>query len=74
MIEYCNDALEVDHKMAKALFLKGRALSEQTEYAKAIEVLTDMVEFNPDNEDGKKELGRVQGLLKAYEDKTKKMA
>jgi len=33
-----------------------------------------MVEFNPDNEDGKKELARVQGLLKAYEDKTKKMA
>jgi hypothetical protein len=33
-----------------------------------------MVEFNPDNEDGKAELKRTQGLLKAYDDKTKKMA
>lgn len=32
VIRLANDALEVDHKYTKALFLKARALTEQCEY------------------------------------------
>jgi len=41
--------LSVDHKYVKALFLKGRALLEMTEYTKAIEVFKDILEFEPEN-------------------------
>lgn len=36
-IEYADECLKVDHKWLKALFLKGRALHEMTEFSQAIE-------------------------------------
>jgi hypothetical protein len=41
------------------LFLKGRALCIQTEYKLAIEVFSDLVEFDPDNAEGKAELAKT---------------
>lgn len=63
----------MDHKYSKALFLKGRALQEMTEYTKALEVFQDLLEFEPENEEAKKELTRTETLLKKYKEKEAKM-
>ena len=55
-IEYCDGCLEVDHKHAKALFLKGRALCFKTEFKAAISVFEDLLLFDPDNKEGQIEL------------------
>ncbi len=73
VVKYADDALEVDHKFEKALFLKGKALLEMTEYEKAIEVLTDLVGWYPENEEGKKELLKAETSFKKYKEKETKM-
>jgi len=65
--------LEIDHKHIKALFLKGRALVEMTEYKQAIEIFKDLLEFEPTNEEAQKELARVENLNKKYYEKETKM-
>ena len=39
--------------------MKGKGYLEQTNYEKAIEALTDLVEFHPEDQDGKNELIRA---------------
>lgn len=72
-LKFANDALEIDHKYIKALFLKGRALVQMTEYTQAIETFKDLLEFDPDNEEGKKELIKTEAAYKNYQDKETKM-
>lgn len=50
-IQHCNDALEIEHKHIKALYLKGKALIGKTEYQKAIEVFKTIIEIEADNKD-----------------------
>jgi len=38
LIKHADEALAIDHRCVKALFMKGRGLYEETEYQKAIEV------------------------------------
>ena len=59
VLKFSDNALEVDHKSEKALYMKGRACIELTDYHKAIETLEDLMEFHPDSTDGKKELERA---------------
>jgi tetratricopeptide (TPR) repeat protein len=66
VIKFVDDALEVDHKYTKALFLKGRALLEMTEYTKAIETFKDLLEFEPDNEEAKRELLKSETINRKY--------
>ena len=73
MIKFSDDALKVDHKYAKALFLKGKALIELTEFTQAIAVFEDLIEFNPEHEEGQKEYARAQALLKKYKETETKM-
>mmetsp|Transcript_6442 Transcript_6442/g.5748 ORF Transcript_6442/g.5748 Transcript_6442/m.5748 type:complete len:124 (-) Transcript_6442:106-477(-) len=47
--KYANDALEVDNKFPKALFLLARAQVETTEYEKSISTLTYLLEYDPQN-------------------------
>lgn len=35
-LAYCNEALELDHRHVKALYLKGKVFIEMTDYVKAI--------------------------------------
>lgn len=53
--------------------MKGRALLEETEYTKAIETFKDLLEFDPDNEEAKKELAKTEILNKKYKEKETKM-
>ena len=73
VIKFADFALEVDHKCEKALYLKGKAFIELTDYNGAIETLQDLVEFHPDSQEGKKEFERAQKLQKQYNDKTSEM-
>ena len=58
VIKFAEDALVIDHKCAKALFMKGKGLEELTEFEKAIDVFTDLVEFHPEHEEGIRELAK----------------
>ena len=73
VVKYADDALEVDHKFEKVLFLKGKALLEMTEYEKAIEVLKVLVEWYPENEEARKEFERAESSFKKYKEKETKM-
>lgn len=59
LIKYANDALEVDHKYPKSLFMKAKGLIETSEYQQAIEVLEFLMEVDPTHEEGKQELLRA---------------
>jgi cytochrome c-type biogenesis protein CcmH/NrfG len=50
-VKSCDEALQVDHRSVKALYLKAKALLEKTEYNKAIQVLKDLLEIESDNKD-----------------------
>jgi cytochrome c-type biogenesis protein CcmH/NrfG len=50
-ITYCNDALEIDHRHVKALYLKGKAFINKTEYIKAADVFKCILEIDPENKD-----------------------
>ena len=69
-IKYCNEAIELDHKHIKALYLKGKAFIEKTEYVKAIEEFKNILEIEDDNKDAISALQRAQKLYKQYEDKS----
>lgn len=63
-LKFCDEALENDHRSIKALYLKGKVLVEMTEFAKAISVLQDLLEIEPDNKDAQALLTKAQSLLK----------
>ena len=44
-----------------------------TEYEKAIEVLKDLVEWYPENEEARKEFERAESSFKKYKEKETKM-
>lgn len=58
-LKCCDEALENDHRSIKALYLKGKVLIEMTEFAKAIEVLTNLLEIEPENKDGQSLLAKA---------------
>jgi tetratricopeptide (TPR) repeat protein len=73
VIRYADEALLAEPCLVKALYHKGRALLELTEYQQAIEVLSKAVECDPSNVDVKRELARAETALKAYQDRQTKM-
>lgn len=74
VLDYCEQALKVDHTHAKTLFLKARALTEKSNYALAIDTLQDLLLFDPENAEAKTELAKVQKIQASYENKSAKMA
>jgi tetratricopeptide (TPR) repeat protein len=72
--KWCNEALEIDHRSVKALYLKAKALFELTDYTKAIEVLRDLLEIEGEHKEAQQLLQKVQTQLKQYEDKSAAMA
>lgn len=73
VIRYADEALTGDPLFVKALYHKGRALLEMTEYQAAIEVLTKASECDPGNAEVKRELVRAETALKGYQDRQAKM-
>jgi len=73
VIKQADEALTVDDKYVKAIYHKGRALLELTEYQNAIDVLQLALDLEPSNTEVKKELARAQDGLKKYQDKEAKM-
>lgn len=53
--------------------MKGRGLFEDLEFQKALDVYTDILEIEPENEEAKKELAKTQQALKKYHDKESNM-
>jgi lipopolysaccharide biosynthesis regulator YciM len=47
VIKYADDALEVDSKFSRALFMKGKGHLEMTEFEKAVDALSKLVEYDP---------------------------
>jgi len=45
-ITYCNDALEIDHRHVKALYLKDKAFINKTEYIKAADVFKNILDMH----------------------------
>ena len=73
-IKFCDEAIDVDHKHVKAIFLKGKAYIGKQDYLKAIEAFKDVLEFDPDNTDAPKEIQRAQVMQKKYDEKSTAMA
>lgn len=71
IIEISDKALELEPENIKALFFRGRALLNLTEYEKAIEIFNKILSLDKDNADAVKELARAKKERKAYEDKCK---
>lgn len=71
IIEISDKALELEPENIKALFFRGRALLNLTEYEKAIEIFNKILSLDKDNTDAVKELARAKKERKAYEDKCK---
>ena len=46
-ITYCNDALKIDHRNLKGLFLKGRCHMLMTDYNLAVQVFAELLEIDP---------------------------
>jgi tetratricopeptide (TPR) repeat protein len=59
VIKYADEALLMDAAYVKALYHKGRALLELTEYAGALQVLEQALAQEPDNAEVKKEMARA---------------
>ena len=64
VVDYCDECLKLDPSHIKAMFLKGRALIEMTEFKKAIEAFTALLDIEPDHAEAKNELKRANQLLK----------
>jgi FK506-binding protein 8 len=73
VIKYADEALSVDPGYVKALYHKGRALVELTDYPQAIEVLKAAIKIEGDNAEVKKELTKAENALKKYQEKEQKM-
>jgi tetratricopeptide (TPR) repeat protein len=73
VVRYAEEALTVDPLYVKALFYKGRAHLELTEYQDAITHLTKALELEPENAEVKRELARADQAWKKYQDKESKM-
>ena len=73
VIKYADEALTTDSQYVKALFHKGRAQLELTEYALAIETLVKANTLEPDNVEVRKELARADLASKTHKDKEVKM-
>ena len=59
VVKFADEALLVDDKYVKALFHRGRALLELTEYQNSIDSLAKAAEVEPENADVMKELARA---------------
>ena len=64
MVSYCDEGLKLAPSHIKAMFLKGRALTEMTEFKKAIEVFTALLDIEQDHAEAKNELKKASQLLK----------
>ena len=73
VVRYAEEALAVDPGYVKALYHKGRAMVEMSEYQGAIEVLQRACEIEKENPEVKKELARAEAALKKYQEKEQKM-
>lgn len=73
VIKYADEALTVDPEYVKALYHKGRALLEMTEYANGLEVLKLAASVEPANEEVKREIKRGEEAVKKHADKETKM-
>lgn len=73
VIKHADEALTNDPQFVKALFHKGRAHLELTEYALAIETLVKASTLEPENAEVKRELARADQASKTYKDKEVKM-
>ena len=73
VIRYADEALTTDAQYVKALFHKGRAQLELTEYPLAIETLVKANTLELDNVEVKKELTRADLASKTHKDKEVKM-
>jgi tetratricopeptide (TPR) repeat protein len=65
--------LLVDPGYVKAIYHKGRALSELLDYQGAIEVLKSALAIEKENVEVKKELVKAETALKKYQEKEQKM-
>ena len=59
VVNYCDECLKLDPRHIKAMFLKGRALIEMTEFKQAIEVLKELLEVDSEHAEAIKELKRA---------------
>ncbi len=66
VIKYADEALTVDNEYVKALYHKGRALLELTQYPEAIEVLGVASKKEPENGEVKREMGRAEAAMKRF--------
>ena len=57
----------------KAMYHKGRAKIELTEYTGALEVLKEALAQEPENAEVKREIARAETALKKYQEKEQKM-
>jgi hypothetical protein len=57
----------------KALYHKGRALTELLDYTGAIEILKSALVLEKENNEVKKELVKAEAALKKYQEKEQKM-
>jgi tetratricopeptide (TPR) repeat protein len=73
VVKHAEEALTVDTQYVKALYHKGRAHLELTEYPAAIEALAKANTLEPQNAEVKKELARADNLMRAYKEKEAKM-
>ncbi|TNV85630.1 hypothetical protein FGO68_gene3643 [Halteria grandinella] len=73
VIRYADEALMTDPLYVKALYHKGRAQLELTEYALAIETLVKANTLEPENADVKRELARADLASRTFKDKEAKM-
>jgi tetratricopeptide (TPR) repeat protein len=60
VLKYADRALLTDHNYSKALYHKGRALIELTEYAKAIETLKQAATVDSGNSEILKKISRAE--------------
>lgn len=73
IIEISDKALQLEPENVKALFFRGRALLNLTEYEKAIEIFNKLLAMDNANVDAAKELARAKKERKAYEEKCKNL-
>ena len=73
MLKYSDEALLTDPNYPKALYHKGRALIELTEYTKAIETLKQAAMVDSGNSEIQKEISRAEQMLKKFQNSEAKM-
>ena len=69
VLRCADEALTVDPAYVKALFHRGRAQLERTEYQPAIDTLQEATRIDPENAEVKKELVRAEIAFKKYQER-----